>query len=93
MAAGAQTGISAVGTIAAGVWNGTAIPGTHGGTGISVAGKTGVGIVTGGTWSVDENGLNQEMGGTGLASYTAGDMVYATGLTTLANWPKAQQDK
>jgi len=82
------TSLAAVGTITTGVWNGTAIPGTHGGTGISVAGKTGVGIVSNGTWSIDTDGLNPEMGGTGIASYTAGDLVYATGATTLAKLAK-----
>ena len=80
------TSLTAVGTIATGTWNATVISPAKGGTGISTAGWQ-TGVVTHDAtngWQLDTNGLNPEMGGTGIASYTAGDMVYATGATTLA---------
>jgi hypothetical protein len=48
----------------------------------SYTGITGVGTLTAGTWNANTIGVGY--GGTGLASYTAGDMLYATGSTTLA---------
>jgi len=48
----------------------------------SYTGITGVGTLTAGTWNA--NTIGAGYGGTGLASYTAGDMLYATGSTTLA---------
>lgn len=44
---------------------------------------TGGPITTTGTITIDGT-LNGESGGTGIASYTAGDILYATGTTTLA---------
>jgi len=79
------TSLTAVGTIATGTWNATVISPAKGGTGISTAGWQ-TGVVTHDAtngWQLDTNGLNPEMGGTGIASYTAGDMVFATGGTTL----------
>lgn len=48
----------------------------------SYTGITGVGTLTAGTW--EANAIGVGYGGTGLASYTAGDTLYATGSTTLA---------
>ena len=48
----------------------------------SYTGITGVGVLTAGTWNADTVGVGY--GGTGLASYTTGDMLYASGTTTLA---------
>jgi hypothetical protein len=48
----------------------------------SYTGITGVGTLTAGTWNATTIGAGY--GGTGLSSYTAGDMLYATGSTTLA---------
>jgi len=48
----------------------------------SYTGITGVGTLTAGTWNASTIGVGY--GGTGLASYTAGDMVYASGTTTLS---------
>jgi hypothetical protein len=48
----------------------------------SYTGITGVGTLTAGTWNADIVGVGY--GGTGLASYTAGDMIYASGTTSLA---------
>lgn len=48
----------------------------------SYTGITGVGTLTAGTWNASTIGV--AYGGTGLASYTAGDLVYASGTTTLA---------
>lgn len=45
-----------------------------------------VGTITTGTWTADVIGV--AYGGTGLASYTQGDLVYASGATTIAKLPK-----
>jgi hypothetical protein len=44
------------------------------------------GTITSGTWQGTTVAVNQ--GGTGLASYTAGDVIYASGSTTLAKLAK-----
>lgn len=48
----------------------------------SYTGITGVGTLTAGTWNAATIGVGY--GGTGLATYTIGDMVYASGTTTLS---------
>jgi len=48
----------------------------------SYTGITGVGVLTAGTWNADVIGV--PYGGTSFASYTTGDMLYASGTTTLA---------
>ena len=48
----------------------------------SYTGITGVGTLTAGTWNGTTIGVGY--GGTGFASYTTGDMLYASGSTTLA---------
>jgi hypothetical protein len=47
----------------------------------SYTGITGVGTLTAGTWNASTVGA--AYGGTGLTSYTIGDIVYATGTTTI----------
>ena len=47
---------------------------------------TALGTIGTGTWSADTIAVNK--GGTGLASYAAGDIVYASGTTTLAKLAK-----
>jgi len=49
----------------------------------SYTGITGVGTLTAGTWNATTVGV--AYGGTGLTSYTIGDIVYASGATTLAS--------
>jgi hypothetical protein len=48
----------------------------------SYTGITGVGTLTAGTWNASTIGVGY--GGTGLASYTTGDMLYASGSTTIS---------
>lgn len=48
----------------------------------SYTGITGVGALTAGTWNADV--IAADYGGTGIASYTVGDIVYASGATTLS---------
>ena len=48
----------------------------------SYTGITGVGTLTAGTWNASTVGV--DYGGTGLASYTVGDIIYASGTTTLS---------
>jgi hypothetical protein len=49
----------------------------------SYTGITGVGTLTAGTWNATTIAVGY--GGTGLTSYTIGDLVYASGATTLAS--------
>ena len=51
----------------------------------SYTGITGVGTLTAGTWNATTLGV--AYGGTGLTSYTIGDIIYASGSTTLAALP------
>ncbi|MFZ1735668.1 MAG: hypothetical protein WAU31_01920, partial [Candidatus Moraniibacteriota bacterium] len=80
------SGDATFGTIAGGVWNGTAIGAAYGGTGINTSGSTGVPYITGGTWSVDTTALAVSHGGTGatslnnlitLGTHTTGNYVAA----------------
>ena len=48
----------------------------------SYTGITGVGTLTAGTWNASTIGA--QYGGTGFASYTAGDLLYASGTTALS---------
>jgi hypothetical protein len=48
----------------------------------SYTGITGVGTLTAGTWNASTIGVGY--GGTGLTSYTTGDLIYASGSTTLS---------
>ena len=51
----------------------------------SYTGITGVGTLTAGTWNA--TAIGAAYGGTGLTSYTIGDIIYASGTTTLAALP------
>ena len=59
-----------------------------------IEGSTGstITIPTGQTFTVTD-GIPVASGGTGLASFTAGDILYATGATTLTKLNKGQQNK
>ena len=109
-----QTSITTLGTVATGVWNGTAIANanlanssvSYGGVSVALGASdatpafnlsdatayTGdsslvtVGTVGTGTWSATTIAVNK--GGTGLTSYAAGDILYASGATTLAKLAK-----
>ena len=48
----------------------------------SYTGITGVGTLTAGTWNANTIGVGY--GGTGLSTYTTGDLIYASGSTTLS---------
>ena len=48
----------------------------------SYTGITGVGTLTAGTWNATV--IDPAYGGTGLSSYAVGNLIYATGTTTLA---------
>lgn len=48
----------------------------------SYTGITGVGTLTAGTWNATTIGVGY--GGTGLSTYTTGDLIYASGSTTLS---------
>lgn len=112
---GNLTAITTVGTVTAGVWNGTAVDATHGGTNqtswtrgdllvataANTLGKLGIGtsgyfLKSDGTdpsWAalaasdIASGTLAVARGGTNLGSYTAGDLIVATGTTTLASLP------
>lgn len=49
----------------------------------SYTGITGVGTLTTGTWNANTIGVGY--GGTGLTSYTTGDLIYASGTSTLSS--------
>ena len=51
----------------------------------SYTGITGVGTLTAGTWNA--TAIGAAYGGTGLTSYAIGDIIYASGATTLAALP------
>ncbi|MCC2631344.1 MAG: hypothetical protein K0S20_43 [Patescibacteria group bacterium] len=93
LSASAVNGLSvASGTISAGTWNGTAIGILYGGTGATDAGgaRTNLGAAASGANSDITSlaglttALSVGQGGTGLASYTSGDLLYASGTTTIA---------
>jgi len=73
-----QPNITGVGTIATGVWNGTAIPQTHGGTGGDSSSASGVAVVTTGNWTYESN-LDVGFGGTGLSTIEANAIVLGNG--------------
>lgn len=97
--------LSTVGTIGTGVWQGTVVGSTYGGTGVNNGAST---ITLGGNFAT--SGLNAltftttgatnvtlptagtlitapvpvASGGTNIISYTTGDLIYASGATTLS---------
>lgn len=72
------------GTITSGTWNGGLISPTYGGTGLNTSSSTGIPFISSGTWSIDSNYLAVNHGGTGIGSYSTGDILYANGGTSLA---------
>ncbi|MGI6278309.1 MAG: tail fiber domain-containing protein [Patescibacteria group bacterium] len=72
------------GTITSGTWQATAIAPTYGGTGDNTSSTTGVPYITAGNWQY-ESTLDETRGGTGLSSYSTGDLLYASGTDTLGN--------
>jgi hypothetical protein len=111
---GSSTAITILGTVATGVWNGTAIANanlanstvSYGGISLALGASdatpafnlsdatayTGdsslvtVGTVASGTWNGTAVGV--AYGGTAISSYAAGDILYASGSTTLAKLAK-----
>ena len=73
-----SSSLTSVGTIATGVWQGTAVAAGFGGTGISTSASTGVAQVSSGTWSVSttlQSGLtisSPVLSGTVTGTYTLG---------------------
>jgi len=87
LTAGAQAGITGVGTITSGTWQSTnKIAQAYGGTNIDTSsgnGKdAGVATVTGGTWDIEPD-LDVDYGGTGATSFTAKGMLYGNGVGAL----------
>ena len=86
------TGTATFGTIAAGVWNGTAIGIAYGGTGATTASaaRANLGAASSGANSdiTSLTGLTTPLaeneGGTGYSNYTTGDILYASSSSTLA---------
>ena len=86
------TGTANFGTIASGTWNGTAIGVSYGGTGATTASgaRSNLGAAASGANSdiTSLTGLTTPLsatqGGTGIGSYTTGDILYANTSSTLA---------
>jgi hypothetical protein len=70
--------LETVGEITTGEWKSTLISSEFGGTGINTSAATGVGIVTGGTWSTPST-LPQSFGGTGLSADAAAGAILVGG--------------
>ena len=87
-----STGATNLGTIASGVWNGTAIGVSYGGTGATTASgaRSNLGAAASGANSdiTSLSGLttplSEPQGGTGFSSYTTGDILYADASDSLA---------
>jgi len=87
--ASASLSAIAFGTVGAGTWQGTAVAGAYGGTGISTAGTTGVARLDSGTWSVGDASLTADVSGTlpvangGTAATSLDDITSANNLLTV----------
>ena len=87
--ASASLSAIAFGTVGAGTWQGTAVAGAYGGTGISTAGTTGVARLDSGTWSVGDASLTADVSGTlpiangGTAATSLDDITSASNLLTV----------
>lgn len=95
------SGITTVGTIASGTWNGTAIGAAYGGTGQNSTGWNGIVKVTAGTWSTAVSGTDYvapnytfNLGTTSLALNRTSTAVALTGITSIdgsaAKWTTAR---
>lgn len=88
--------LTILGTIGTGVWNGTIITSAYGGTGNgftkfsgpTTSEKTFTLPNASATILTDNAAITAAQGGTGLASYTALDLIYASGTTTLSKLAK-----
>jgi hypothetical protein len=89
-----ESSLTTVGTIGTGIWQGTKISSTYGGTGINSGSSTGVPFISSGAWGVDTT-LPNTLGGTGQGSnFNQYGACYAPTTTTLgttsagtANYP------
>jgi hypothetical protein len=87
--ASASLSAIAFGTVGAGTWQGTAVAGAYGGTGISTAGTTGVARLDSGTWSVGDASLTADVSGTlpvangGTAQTSLDDITSANNMITV----------
>ena len=65
--------------------SGDTVSGNYGGMGIDTSGSTGVPSVSSGTWSIGAS-LGPTLGGTGIASYSTYEMIYASASNTLSKF-------
>jgi hypothetical protein len=77
-----QASINTLGTIGTGVWQGTAVGATYGGTGINSSASTGVPSIASGTWSVNAQ-LPVSLGGSGVGSFTTNGVLYGNSTSAL----------
>lgn len=70
------------GAVTTGSWTATAVGAQYGGTGIATHAATGVPYVSSGSWAT-ETLLDETRGGTGIGSYTGGDLIHASGASSL----------
>ena len=73
-----QTNITEIGTITTGAWNADIVAPLYGGLGIDTSTSTGVGSVSGGTWSVTAE-LATSLGGTGLNAVATSGILLGGG--------------
>jgi len=81
------TSLAAVGTITTGTWASPTAPigAAYGGTGVNSS-AWGTGVVThdaSNGWTIDTNGLDVSMGGTGAATHTSNGVLYGNGAGAL----------
>ena len=78
------TGSTRLGVVSQGVWQGTAVAPQFGGTGSDLSAATGVLVITSGANATASSTLAASIGGTGLTSYTTGDLLYASALNVFS---------
>ena len=75
--------LSIIGTITTGIWNGTSIANTYGGTGLNSSALTGIAQIVAGTWSASST-LSTAYGGTGWNNLQANTVLLGNGAGRMA---------
>lgn len=83
---GSQFLVNSNGQVVGGTWQGDILDPAYGGTGTTTSSWTGLPFINSGIWSSTST-LSQVYGGTGLSSYSSGDIIYAGSNSQLARLP------